>query len=90
MINLYKYHSNPETLEQYNNRTAIIPSLAYNYAIETKQRFPAGEPYIMKKPNWAFWYALEIIKGRWPEAEPSIMNHPDYWRWYKKHFGIQT
>ena len=76
MINLYEYHSKPNSLEQYENRVAIIPRLAYNYAIETKQRFEAGEPAIMKIPYNALWYALYVIKCRWPEAEPAIMKDP--------------
>ena len=34
------------------------------------------EPYIMKDPKWAYYYALNVIKDRWPEAEPYIMKDP--------------
>ena len=77
-MNIYKYHSEPKTLEQYENRLTIVPELAYNHAIETNQRFEAGEPSIMNHPNWAFWYASDVIEGRWPEAESVIMNDPGY------------
>ena len=40
MLNLYKYHSKPNTLEQYKNRVAIIPELAYNHAKKNKTTFP--------------------------------------------------
>ena len=78
MLNLYKYHTKPEKLDQYENRLTIVPELAYKYAVETNQRFEAGERAIMKDPYYAYLYALNIIEGRWREAEPYIMKDPDY------------
>ena len=31
-----------------------------------------------KAAEWAYWYALYVIRDRWPEAEPVIMADP-YW-----------
>lgn len=77
MINLYKFHSNPDTLLEYNNRIKLIPELAYDYARNViKSRWPEGEPTIMKDPYWAVMYAQHIIKGRWPDAEPYIIKTP--------------
>ena len=77
-MNLYEYHTNPEKLDQYENRSIIVPELAYKYVLETNQRFEAGERAIMKDPEYAYWYAQKVIKGRWPEAEPVIIKDP-YW-----------
>jgi len=30
----------------------------------------------MKNPEWAYKYALDVIKDRWPEAEKYIMKAP--------------
>jgi hypothetical protein len=41
-------------------------------------RWPEAEPYLMKVPGLAHWYAQDIIKGRWEESEPYIMKN-SYW-----------
>ena len=89
-MNIYEYISDPTTLDEYENRLTIVPELAYEYAIETKQRFEAGERAIMKDPYSAYSYAAYIMNSRWPEAEQAIMKNPYSWSWYKIHFGIQT
>ena len=33
-----------------------------------KGKWPEAEPYIMKDPEIARWYAENVIKGPWPEA----------------------
>ena len=85
MITVYKYHSEPNLLEQYDNRTTIVPELAYYNAINTKNRFEAGERAIIKSPFYAYCYARDIIKGRWPEAEPTIIKKPNYAYMYTKY-----
>lgn len=40
------------------------------------RRWPEAEPYIMRDPKSAIYYARDFIKGRWPEAEPIIMRDP--------------
>jgi len=50
----------------------------YMYAIESGERVPEVEPTIMKDPQWACWYARDIIKGRWLEAEPIIAKSPTW------------
>ena len=38
-----------------------------------------------KDPRWAYWYALEVIKGRWPEAEEYIKKDPEIASYYAEH-----
>lgn len=78
MINLYDYHNQPDTLSAYKDRTKLIPELAFEYAFNTDKRWPAGEPAIMKSPQFACEYANCVIGDRWPEAEPYIMKDPHY------------
>ena len=53
------------------------PESALDYAKDViGDRWPEGEPTIMKDPIYAVHYALEVIGDRWPEAEPSIIMHP--------------
>ena len=57
-----------------NNR----PRIGLQSCKKTNQRFPAGEPTIMKHPSYAWWYAKYVIKDRWPEAEPTILKNLYY------------
>ena len=36
----------------------------------------ADKRAIVQHPNWAYYYARDVIEGRWPEAEPFIMQDP--------------
>ena len=47
---------------------------AYAYYV-INGRWPEAEEYIMKDPDSAYHYALNIV-GRWPAAEPYIMQDP--------------
>ena len=84
MMNLYEYHTNPETLYGYKDRFKI-PLFAWEEA-ERTGNWTEAEPYIMKDPYYAYMYARDIRKkGRWKEAEPYIMKDPSsaflYARW---------
>ena len=78
MLNLYKYHTKPDKLNQYDNRNTIVPELAFDYANETYQCFEAGERAIMKSSFYAYLYAENIIEGRWEAGEPAIIKDPKY------------
>ena len=39
-------------------------------------RWPEAEPYIAKDPQWACYYARNILQERFPEAEPCIAQDP--------------
>ena len=48
---------------------------AYEKAKKAQKRFPELEPDIIQDAEWAYRYALHIIKGRWLESEPTIMKN---------------
>ena len=50
---------------------------SFIYAMFVRSRFPLGEPAISKRYEYAYSYALEILKGRFLLAEPSIVKRPD-------------
>lgn len=63
------------------NDTAMLniaknPKLAYQYALKKGERFPAGEPAIMKHSEYACRYARYVLRHRWPEAEAIIAQDP--------------
>ena len=76
MLNLYKYYKGPTQLPGYQERTKLIPKLAYRHAMQIGERWPEAEPHIIKDPWYSKLYAAYIIKGRWPEAEPIIITQP--------------
>lgn len=43
-----------------------------------RDRWPPGEPAIVKVPKHATGYARWLMKKRWPEAEPYIAQDPVY------------
>ena len=73
-MNLYKFHTNPEQLDGYENRLRV-PMMAYEYG--DKHGF-AGElvSAVAKDPQWAYKYARFVIKGRFPEGEATIATDP--------------
>jgi hypothetical protein len=91
-MNIYKFHTNPESLDHYEERLTRVPKLAYEHAKKLGRRFPEGEAVIAKDAKWSYWYAREIIKGRFPEGEAAIAKHAgasfEYAYYLKKRFPM--
>jgi len=62
---------------------------ARRYAMMFNFRFKAAEPYIMERPEQAYYYAEDIIEGRWKEAEPYIKKSERVWPEYCERWGIE-
>ncbi len=62
----------------------ITPEEAFNKLRENpNHELKEQYEFIIKKyPKWAYYYALNVIKGRWHEAEDIIKTDPYYARWY--------
>jgi hypothetical protein len=81
-MDLYKYHSNPETLPGYEKRHLIVPELAYK-TLKLRKKLSSEDKQlalraIAKSPNVAYYYATDVIKRRFPEGEVVISKHPYY------------
>ena len=67
-------------------RLAGLPTLkestlireSYEQALKEQKRMPNSESLIMKDPQYAYLYALNILKARWKEAEEVIMKSPEW------------
>jgi len=46
----------------------IIKSLS-STKLYSKPLRQALEPKAIINPEWAYWYAMDVMKQRWPEAE---------------------
>jgi hypothetical protein len=81
-MDLYKYHSNPETLPGYEKRHLIVPELAYETLKSGQPLTPEdkqlAERAIAKDPERACYYATNVIEGRFPEGEAAIAKDPEW------------
>jgi len=48
--------------------------------------WPEAEPVIMKDPQWAYLYAIDVLEDKWPEAEKYIMQDEFWWNRYTTEF----
>jgi lambda repressor-like predicted transcriptional regulator len=71
-MNIYKFHTNPESLDFYKEVLTQVPRFAYEHAKSLGRRFPEGEAAISKDAEYAYKYAKYVIEGRWPEGEATI------------------
>jgi hypothetical protein len=62
MKNLYLLHSNPKKLFGYDQANYRVPRLAYELVKEKPELKKQLEPIIMKDPEWAYWYASELLR----------------------------
>lgn len=53
------------------------------------ERWHQAESCILQSPEYAYYYAVNIIGNRWAEAEPVLIKS-DYWfEKYRHHFGLE-
>jgi hypothetical protein len=79
-MNIYKFHTDPESLDHYEKRLTRVPKLAYEHARDLGRRFPEGEAAIAKDVQLAYKYAAYVIKERFPAVEAAIAKNG--WRSY--------
>jgi hypothetical protein len=77
-MNIYQFHSNPESLDLYEERFTRVPNFALTHAEHLGGRFPEGEAAIAKNAQTAFLYARDVIKERFPEGEAAIAKDARY------------
>lgn len=73
-MNLYKYYTQPEILSGYNDRTFLIPYLAYGWLLnntEPKSDVERAEKCIAKEGYFSYEYANNVL-GRFKLGEPAI------------------
>jgi hypothetical protein len=58
-MNIYQFHTVPETLDGYEERLTRVPKLAYEHAKSSGRRFPEGEAAIAKS-EWKREYEEEF------------------------------
>ena len=77
-IDLYKFHSNPETLHGYDRADEIVSERIYDIAKSGKKLTDKQEDVIAKDPKYAFKYAINILKNSFLKGEDAIAKDPSY------------
>ena len=57
------------------------PDIAYSIAF-SYGRYKSLEDIIKTDPQWAYYYALNIVEGRWPEGEAAIKTSAEWAYFY--------
>lgn len=90
-MNLYEFHSEPTQLDGFDNSrnnpyVFVERWQSLRFPKFPKDLSPKQISSIAKVPEFAFYYAKDVVKGRWLEAEPYIMKHPNWWYSYENFF----
>ena len=81
-MNLYKFHSKPETLDHYDEAHEKVPKLVWekykNHPAELKKR----EKVLARDPKTAYLYAQSVLNGPFPAGEATIAKSAEYVHYY--------
>jgi hypothetical protein len=79
MTNLYKYHSDPETLLWYNEAFEVVPELIWEKHRNNIEELKKRELPLAKDARTAYWYALWVLNMKpFPLGEPAIAKDAKY------------
>ena len=81
-IDLYKFHSNPETLHGHDRADEIVPERIYNIAKSRKKLTDKQEDVLAKNSEYAYRYAQYILKKPWSKGEDVIAKDAEYAYYY--------
>lgn len=77
-MNLYNYHTVPNSLIGFDQRDDIVPDLISEYLIGGGHLTKKQLKYIASDTQLAYTYAVERVRGRWPRGEAAILLDPYY------------
>jgi hypothetical protein len=87
MLNVFNYYDEPTSL----NRADLIPHMDLLKRMHSiisdanaKEILAPVINIIKRSPDFAYMYALYVLKSRWEEAEPYIMHDPNNAYWYTR------
>jgi len=83
-MNLYKLHSEPESMEYYGFHHDTVPALFWNMYKHDPNELKKRENVIAKDPEYAYMYATTILKDRFLLGEEAISKDFVYAHWYAR------
>src|SRR5215216_5866844 len=76
-MNLYKYHSKPETLDHYDVAFDKVPKLIWGKYRDQPAELRKREKVLAKDTKTAFLYAHHVRHGPFPAGETVIAQDPE-------------
>ena len=76
MLNLYQYHTQPQTLAHYEEARTSVPEIAWDF-IPNREK-PKYEHLWAQDARLAHDYSGFVLKGRFPAGEPAIAQDATY------------
>ncbi len=76
-MNLYQFHKKPEVVDHHTTAPDHIPILAWD-KYKTSDERKAREDLWAKDARYAYFYALDTLKGRFKKGEDIIAKDPGY------------
>ena len=83
-MNLYKLHSNPESLDLYEKVSETNPDVFWEKYKKNKEELKKRETYIAKDAFFAYLYAKNVLKGPFPAGEEAIAKDYAYAYYYAR------
>ena len=83
-MNLYKLHSNPESLDHFEKVTETNPDFFWEKYKNKPEELKKREKYIAKSAIHAYLYAKDILKGPFSAGEEAIAKNAMYAKLYAK------
>ena len=71
-LNLYKYHTNPESISGFDQATNRVPHLAWDHFRDKPKELRKREHLWAKSPMYSYLYAQEVIEEKFPQGEDAI------------------
>ena len=81
MLNIYKYHTHPESLPLYEKAMECIPDLFWEKYKDNPEELKKRERAISMSAKYSYFYALNVLKTRFEAGEKSIAT--DAWCSYR-------
>ena len=83
-MNLYSFHTNPESLKHHDAAHEKLPDLAWNKYAGSDTELKKREHLWAKDADKAVMYAMHVLNGRFKKGEPAILKDPFWTRVYAK------
>ena len=84
-MNLYNFHSKPESLDYYGAMNETNPHIFWKKYRNNKEELKKREKYIAKVAEHAYLYARDVLHGPFPAGEAVIAKDVYFAHQYAKY-----
>ena len=78
MLNIYKYHTHPETLPLYEKAMECVPDCFWEEYQNNPEELKKREGAIAMSAKYSYLYALDVLKSRFEAGENIIATNYIY------------